>query len=208
MKKVILLLLMCIVFSNFVIADPSFAFKKGEDSWVRLPVHNNNYSQCVSCDCYLTVSYPNGSILVDNVAMTFSNGTASYLLDGSQTSISGEHTARVVCDNMADWGFSTFTYEVTDSGSLTYISFNFMLFAVLFIVGMVFLVFAHYTANRTFGFAGGSLFMICGIYSLVYGINDVTTMYTRAVAYVIMFIGLYALIVSAYSSLDEVMGNH
>lgn len=118
MKKILLLMFVGIFLLSFALAEPSYNFRKDTDVDIRIPVHTNNFSQCVGCSCQLSITRPNGDSLVNNASMNFVDGYASYTINKTTNSVYGEHSARVVCGNGADYGFSTFTYEVTQNGSL------------------------------------------------------------------------------------------
>lgn len=116
MKKIFILIILGIFFINLVIAQ-DFIFKQGEIAEIKLPVYNNNFSECVGCSCTLSIVYPNGSVMVENNLTSFSKGYANFTLFPYNTNIPGEYNGEMECNNGADYGFSTFNFKITPTGT-------------------------------------------------------------------------------------------
>jgi len=110
---IILILLMPIVFS-----EPAYVFKQNNPINLTISVFNSDNS--ISTDtvtCYLNVKYPNGTILLSDQAMTYnSDGSFYYFIPSQSTSILGEYATTMRCDDGTEYGFTTFTFQITPSG--------------------------------------------------------------------------------------------
>lgn len=70
-----------------------------------------------SVSCFMTIRYPNGTLLVNNgSAENLNNGYFQYNLTDSQTNLSGEYQGIVRCTNRTLSDTQTFMYEVNPGG--------------------------------------------------------------------------------------------
>jgi hypothetical protein len=77
---------------------------------------------------------------------------------------------------------------------------------ILIIISLILLVLGFYTKNPPLVFISGILITISGIYTMIYGFNNYTDMYTRAAAIVIIALGSVFTVASAYEWMAEVSG--
>jgi len=76
---------------------------------------------------------------------------------------------------------------------------NTVFFIIMIIIAVGLVLLGFILNNYIFAFFGGLVFLIGGVYGMIYGYGDITNLYTRMVSYVL--IGLGALI-TLLSSLD------
>lgn len=138
MNKIILFLMCVILLSLPVMAEPSFVFEENQNSTISIPVYKSDYSKSTTGACTMTVTDPNGSIILDSVTMTQSNHHYQYTIGGSYLSQLGEYGVDVSCTD-SDNGFSTFFFEVNQIGkrkNLSPTSLPIMIFLILLNVGL------------------------------------------------------------------------
>ena len=149
-----------------------------------------------------SLRYPNQTIIISNVAMTSSNGEFSYVLDAGNVTVPGQYIAYGFCD-----GYSfKFDIPVTPTGVTQKSILENPVLIILFLISLILLVLGFYTKNPPIVFIAGILITISGIYTMIYGFNDYTDMYTRAAAFVIIALGSIFTIASAYEWMAEVSG--
>jgi len=146
-------------------------------------------------DCTITVYNPEGDIIIDNQDM--SNQTSYYNYSMNPLFVNGDYRTRVTCTDGTNSGSEIFYFQITNTGDGTGIS----MFLILGITAIVLLIISIAMANYYVSFASGVMFIITGLYVMVYGIKFVADMYTRAVAFVLIGLGLLFTIVSGYHAI-------
>lgn len=148
MKKLIPLIIVMVLFIiPLVNAESSFIFKKGENTSLNVPVFKFDNSKAdVLVNCYLSLNYPNKTLFVDDTIMTYdSSGYFKYNIDGKYITEMGTYYGSIRCDNGADYGFSTFTIDITPNGEerrgdvmfiFIYSLFGVILFIMMFLMIM------------------------------------------------------------------------
>ena len=144
-----------------------------------------------------SVSYPNSSQAM---------GQASMIKDGTEYDYQFCNTAtlgRYIVNGFGDpnamvetWAYD---FEVTTTGNNN----NYSIPLFLALGGFILLIFAFTLKNNYLGFMTGILFIILGIYTLVYGLGFVSDLYTSAIAYVSLGLGLFIFLASAYSAINQ-----
>lgn len=200
-KKYFLLLILAGLLFVFtlpiILADEpemDFVFKNNEPINLKRVCINNGTWCSSSAICNITIQYPNATLLVDNKEMTNQLSFHSYSI---YPTANGIYFAAMICYDGADTGSDTFYFKVTPTGDEQ----GFGLFIVLIISSAV-LLFVSYLfsndASNYLAFLSGVFFMIAGIYSMIYGINDVANLYTRTVAIISIGLGFIFMFASAY----------
>lgn len=113
MKRIFLILLLCLplVLSNDAI------FKVGEQADLKVPCLNNNTYCSGSAICNVTIVLPDGSLFVEDAAMTNAGSYFNYTLNDSNTSVVGVYRLQVTCFDGVDAGYSLLDFKITNSGS-------------------------------------------------------------------------------------------
>ena len=194
-KTILLALLLLLI--PMISADPSFTFQQNGATNLKISCFDVNNTLCSSAtDCYLTVQYPDLTTdLVKNGTLTFQSDYYNYTLPSLNES--GIYSVVVRCEG-TDNAFSTFTFEVTPTGKpQTSILDNPMLI-VLALLGLLLVGFGAYFSNPWFGFIGSIMFLFGGIYTMVYGFNNVTDLYTRGIGVTFIGLGFIFMFTAAY----------
>lgn len=171
-----------------------------------------NFTQMITLDgapndnivANITITDPSNNILVGFQPMTYDsiNKTYNYTLLSTYTSQTGIYNRCIYA--FATEGNKTVCYdfEVTPSG----IKQNSILenpLIILFLILGIFLVgLGIYQGNAIFGFLGALLFIMNGVYVMIYGLNNVQDLYTRSLAGVSLGLGLIFMFVAAYEWLS------
>ena len=107
----------------------------------------------------------------------------------------------MTCQDGAEHGSETFYFKVNptgDSGST--------LPLILLIAALSFFVIGIVVKNPIIGFIDGILFLLTGIYVMIYGFVDLTNFYTRAIALVAIGFGIIITITSSLDAIEEFGG--
>lgn len=141
-----------------------------------------------------TVRYPNQSIIVSNEAMTSSSGEFSYTLGGDRVIVSGSYTAYGFCDGHS----FKFDIPVNPTGMEQTSLLNNPILLIFLILATILLVLAFYMKNAPVGFTSGVMFILSGVYTMIYGFNNYTDMYTRAAGLVLISLGAIFTVAAGY----------
>ena len=153
---------------------------------------------CGSCtfNNITTVLYPNSSVAISNVAMTRdgtfynysflnTNTNGIYIVNGFGD-LSGVDTA---------WSYE---FEITPSGIIQKSIFQNTIHIILFILFLTFLLLGIGFKLPSLGFISSIILILLGIYTMIYGFNDMTDLYTQGSALAIIGLGIIFMFISAY----------
>jgi len=198
-KLGLLLITMLVVLPMISAADYTFEYSKDADFKFSC---DSDGSPCNATlvDCYLTLRAPNNDYLLDSVTMAIQdNGDARYIIPAHNiTQISSAYTGKVYCTNGVIGNTETFTMEINGTGDDR----GNGLFIILALSSLLVIGLAVIAENEYIGFMGGALFIITGVYSLIYGIGNLANMYTQAIAFVSIGLGFLFLIAAGYKAAD------
>jgi hypothetical protein len=145
---------------------------------------------------YYPTTYLNGSAFIDNQEATaLGNGAFIY-----QTNfpVPGLYKVQMFCwdgtYSFSDEGW----YEVTPTGVTQNSIFNQPLLIILALVGFGLVIFGAAKGNAWFGFMGALMIILLGVYTLIYGFNNTTDLYTRGIGGVFLGLGFIFLFLSAF----------
>lgn len=180
--------IIAILMLPFVFATPSYIFKINEPADLKISCFDIDNKLCNNAvKCNMTMHYPDQTNLYSNVEMSQASNLDyfNYTLHGLNES--GEYATIVRCDGNTS-AFSTFEIEVNPTGlAQTSILDNPMLL-IIGILAILLVALGAYFNSPSFGFLGAIMFLFGGIYTMIYGFNNVVDLYTRGIA--ITFIGL------------------
>ncbi len=94
----------------------SLTYKKGEAINLGVGCENSGSYCSGSAVCNITIFYPNGSLLVENIGMNNQVSYFNYSISEDKNQETGEYNCIVMCSDNGINGTSTFKYEVTLSG--------------------------------------------------------------------------------------------
>jgi len=196
MRNVFLVLTLFLI--PLVAADPSFTFRQYDLVNLKIPVIDSNNSPVdYTSSCNITIRDTEDNVLVNSESMTYNDGGLfNYTL--TNTSDLGEYPTSVSCTNNADNGFTIFTFEVTPTGDVQKSILENAVMIVFGLLAVFLLVLGIYTGVPWLGFMGSIMFLLGGIYTMIYGFNNITDMYTRGVGVTLLGVGLIFMFSSAY----------
>lgn len=139
MKKIILLILMCMIFSSFVFGS-DLIFKQDEKVDIKIPCALSGGYCSSNTNCNATIRYPNGSYMIKLIAASYNytNGDVNVTLRNSRTP--GEYSGRVTCIDRGNNGTKNFNFKITYSGEESTIS-DSLLYGITIFVLLLFLTF-------------------------------------------------------------------
>jgi hypothetical protein len=144
-----------------------------------------------------SISYPNSSKAVEEVAMTKNGTEYNYLF--CDTSNLGEYQVKGYYDKNGIVDVWTYPIDVTTTGNND----NYVIPLFLGLGAFILLIFAFVLKNNYIGFMVGILFIMLGIYTIIYGLGIMSDLYTTSIAYVSLGLGLFIFLASAYSAINE-----
>jgi len=200
-------LMFAIMFTiNFVSAAPDYTFKVGEDA--------NFIASCdidgVPCEpavavCNLTLRDPNDDYVINFQPMTIKfGGDINYTILTNQITQIGDYPGKIYCRDNGQNKTVNFIIAITPTGE----DVGYGLFLILAISSMVILFLGVWSQNEYVGFLAGVLFMITGVYSIAYGISNLTDLYTNAIGYVSLGLGLVFMMAAGYKVVEGITGEN
>ena len=201
MKKILLILFVAIVFINVVSAEPSYIFKQNEEVDLKVSCFKNDYSFCaITTTCNLTIIFPNNDILIDNELMTNNVNYFNYTLSEGINSRIGEYPVSVSCEGTYN-GFSTFTYEVTETGESAG-NYRIAIYIIIILAWLLFIIGA-YKAEYTFIGLSGIIMLVFGVYVLTNGLDNFDNTLTIAFGGIHALFGGYLMIRSGWEQYKD-----
>jgi len=188
-------------------AESDYVFKLGEDALLIASCDVNG----VPCDpalalCNMTLRYPNGTYLVDFQPMTVrANGDVNYTINSNNlVEVGKEYPGKINCIQSGENKTATFVMMITPTGDNQSVP---TLFLILGIASIITLVFGMWLQNEYIGFISGALFIITGIYSMIYGIGNLADLYTRTISFSCMGLGFIFEIAAGYKVVEGLIGD-
>lgn len=163
---------------------------------------NINLRQICDTCSYVTLSsvtYPNSTTLTINTNMSKVGIDYNYSFNVATL---GSHYYSVFGDKDGTIATETFCFEVTP----TWDDRGFSLFLILIIFSLGLFVLAYVIDMDWLIFLSGILWVITGVYSMIYGVGDLADLYTRTIAGVSWAIGI-VLVVAAIFNISKSEGN-
>jgi hypothetical protein len=152
--------------------------------------------------CNITTVYdPNHLSLVVDKQMTKRGSTFNYTLSNSYTTALGIYIVEGVCGDGNYYEPFAYSFEVTTTGNKSSISL--WISIILMLVSVVFLILSLMLDNRYMGFITGILFIVSGLYIMIYGFGSMADMYTRTVGIVLLGVGLIVFFISAFNNYND-----
>ena len=206
-KHIILMIGMFLLMVIPVLAlTPDYTFKVGEDA--------NLIASCdidgVPCDpatavCNLTIRDPDDNYVVNYQPMTVKfGGDINYTLLTNQITQIGDYPGKINCMDNGQNKTATFIMAITPTGKDT----GYGLFLILAIASIAILIMGIWAENEYVGFLAGTLFMVTGLYSLAYGISNLADLYTRAIGFICLGLGLIFMIAAGYKVVEGILGEN
>jgi len=149
--------------------------------------------------CNITIVNPDQEIIVLNQQMTRNDTIYNYTL--MNTNVLGFYKVKTYCGNGTFSGENLDgTLEVTTTGKTTELKTTIYLLLIAIGLFMIALV----IKNHSVGFISGVLFLISGVYIMIYGLESVNNLYTRAISLCIIALGALITVVSGLEWLEDI----
>lgn len=133
----------------------------------------------------------NGNKILSNTSALGTASSISYSIPSSNLSEIGEYRSQLNCNSTNAAGFYNQEFNVQSPGDLN-------LFIVLAISATVVLGFAFLFQNEYIGFLAGAMYIVVGVYVMIYGLAGLSDMYTRTIAFISLGLGFIFEIAAGY----------
>jgi len=195
MKLKILLLIVALLLIPYISAVDSVVQEVGpykQYECVRLP------QICSNCS-YINITsilYPDSSLASGEQVMIKDGTDYSYTF--CNTSDSGVYIVNGKGDLDGEETIWNYKLLINPYGKEDKPVWNNPVLIILGILSLIFLFFAFYFKLPAFAFISGILFIIAGIYTMIYGLNELTSFYTRGISISLIGAGIIFMILSAW----------
>ena len=143
----------------------------------------------------VSIYFPNSSLAVDNQPMTQLRGDI-WNYSFSNTNTQGKYIYDY-CNEVGD-NCKENVFTVTPSGIIQNSILNNTVFFILLILIIIFAGAGAGFKLPSLGFIGSILMILLGVYTMIYGFNDITNLYTQGSALAIIGLGIIFMFISAY----------
>ncbi len=195
MKKIYLTLILVMFFISFASASISDLGTFKQNGCINLP------QTCPACTynniSRITVSPDSIEVLNDDVTMQKDGTFYNYTF--CSTSYIGKYTV----DGYGDLGGGpkinwNYYFTISPSGIIQGSIFENSVLIFMVIFSLMFMGLGIYFRIPSLGFMGSILMLLSGVYTMIYGFNNMADLYTRSVAGTLLGLGMIVMIVSAY----------
>lgn len=194
-KKIIIFLMMGLFLISFVSA---ITFKQYDPAYLKLPCSYNGTNCDITAVVNISIVYPNGTTMVDNQLMNNNgNGMPDYTLPNTNTI--GIYTFKMSATQYGVSDSASGKFSITSTG----INSNNKIPMYLLIFSVVLLILGFWFESPPMGFFSGILFILTGVYLMIYGFGDINDLYTRAFAYIVIALGMIISILAGFSMMDD-----
>jgi len=192
MKKIILILLFGIFFLSFTSAA---IFDLGDFKrydCIDLP------QTCPDCtyNNITRILDSEGTTVLTEVMMTKDDTYYNYTF--CNTTTLGKYTINGHGDEGGTLENWEYYLHVTEKGKEDVSVLNNPLLIILVALALIFLLIGISTGTLWFGFMSGIMFLLGGLYTTIYGLNDITNMYTQGAGITLIGFGITILLISVY----------
>lgn len=118
MNKSIILIIVFLLIIPFVFSsEVEYTFKKNTITDIKVPCITDADAYCSSgTNCTITVNYPNGTNMLNNNNMTYTDSYFNYTFNDTSFKTNGLYFVAVNCVGATDNGFTTFNIRITETG--------------------------------------------------------------------------------------------
>lgn len=178
--------------ASISISRVSYDYTVGSVIDIKNPCYYNGNNCPAGTNCTITVYDPDNQVIVNNQPMIYNTSYFSYTLPSANYSI-GSYKCDMVCSYSGISGSQRFYLDIGSGGDMG-------LFLILAFASIILLAVALVMQNEYIGFIAGALFIMTGLFSLIYGIGNLSNMYTNAIGWVSLGLGIMFLVAAGYSA--------
>lgn len=198
-NKLFFLLFIVLLSSPLILAQVELNFAYGKTFDIKRPCFNNGTFCSGVATCNITISYPDGNVLQNNIPMSRNGSFFNRTIPSGLNNQLGNSPTIMSCCDGNDCGADTFDIQITGDGkpAQTFpLQFAVIFFAFLLIgSGLV------QDRFRLFKYIGSLLLMVMGVLTLYPGYSFInwTTLMGKGIGFSSIGIGFYFLLEDAFS---------
>lgn len=197
--------LLMVWLASFTLGD-GLVYKQGQIIDLKIPCYTNGSYCSVAATCDLTVQLPNGTILIDNQAMTYNPSYFNYTLESNQTREIGNYPCSMVCVDGSDSGHKDFTFEITTTGAGNEWLINLIAF-ILIVIAIVIFVIGLNRQDWVITMLSSFIFGIVGFNLYFFPLVYLPEIVNSILAWVLWGIGSYILLRTSIEVAGGALGN-
>ena len=154
---------------------------------------------CSTCsqNTIISISNPNSTTVLGTTAMVPNGNEYVYVFCNSTD------LGRYIVNGYGDPGGTpqtwAYDYYITTTGN----NFPYAIPLFLGLAAFILLIMGFWIKNNYVAFISGALFVVLGLYLMIYGLSIISDMYTNALAWVTLGIGLLLILASAFSAIND-----
>jgi len=196
----ILVGIVTLLFLPIVLADTEI-YPVNKEVDLKFTCTLNNAIPSPTTEFNISINYPNGTTFINNQPTTaLGNGAFNYTTTFTQTGI---YKVQMFCyDGTYSYSNEGF-YDITPTGKIQTSILENPILLILGILGLGLVVFGSTKGIPWFGFIGSIMFLLLGIYTMIYGFNNTTDLYTQGVSITLLGMGIIFMFASAYEWLYD-----
>ena len=199
MKKIILILIIGIFLISFTSAAISDLGNFKRFDCVGL---SQTCPDCTYNNISKITTDKESTIVLGEVVMTKDDTYYNYTF--CNTTLLGEYTVNGFGDEGGTKSTWEYRFYITETGKGEVSVLNNPLIIILTSLALVFLFIGIKTGTIWLGFMSAIMFILGGLYTTIYGLNDIANMYTQGVGISLIGVGVVIMFVSVYEGfLDE-----
>ncbi len=142
------------------------------------------------------------TIVLGEVVMTRDDTYYNYSF--CNTTVLGEYIVNGFGDEGGVKDTWEYKFHITETGKEEVSVLNNPVIIILMSLALVFLFIGIKTGTIWFGFMSAIMFVLGGVYTTIYGFNDITNMYTQGIGIALIGVGITIMFISVYEGfLDE-----
>lgn len=203
---IIFSLLLFVFFLNLVYAQSSqneVIIKQVTDFDLKRPCFNNGTYCSESAVCRITITQPDGDLLVNNITMTNQETFHNITLTKSQTSTVGLYDGIMSCTDGGVSGEDTFDILITPSGTNDNSLSNLLLLGFGFLFSLGIIIFGFNREDPWLIIFGCFVLFVFGLYTLLNGVGNYRNTVTEWTSIIILGIAAY---ISVRTGLEVING--
>lgn len=135
----IILLTIILLSITIVNADETFYFGQKLNSTLEFPAFKNDFSQCGTCNCNISLNNPNGISLFRNASTAKTGNAILFDLNESSKTITGIYKGTLYCTDGTDSGIAKFSINITPLGKSQGVA-QAIIYVIVFMVAIFFFI--------------------------------------------------------------------
>jgi len=180
--------------------DISYFYTHGEPFNVtRECFYNGAYCNTSAFSCYLTIFASNQTIPILNNSLMIGTPTYYFVEIPYTDWPNGIYRCSMSCSDGINSGSEIFYFRINQTGDNR----TSTLFLILALGSVIVLALGILFQNEYIGFVSGALFIVTGIYVMIYGFANLSDLYTRSISYVCIGLGLIFEVAAGYKVAEE-----